>query len=141
MSLFDKDLITSEPTFIKDCREWMMRAINKVVHDYISDVIDNTPDTWYPMNYILSNVRFIFIDDMWDLERIISVSGMSLAGTDTTIDVCHDGEHEYVIKVGMRLVDEKNMEKYINIIKAPIFSTHEKELVNIYRKEYNYEPI
>lgn len=137
MSIFDKDLITSEPTFIKGCREWMVKVINKVVRDYISDSIDNTGSIWDgPMNYIRNNVRFTFIENMRKLEDRYNISA-----THTTIEECHDGEHKYVINVVVRLVDEKDLDKYINIIKMPIISTHEKELINTYRKKYNYEPI
>lgn len=137
MSIFDKDLITSESSFVKGCREWMMRTIDNVIHDYISYSIDNTLPTWdRHAIYIRNNVRFVFVENMRELEAKYNISA-----TDTTIERCYDGKHAYVINVGVRLVGEKDPENYINIIKMPVISLHEKELINTYRKKYNYEPI
>ena len=116
MSLFDKDIVTKDPSWVECGRDWMLKCIQIVVDDFIKD-----PSIHYDHYEGISEageiahiVRSNWVDNRSELKRF------NIDATSTTVSPSITRGYKYDVVVKVRFDGVDDPEDYVEFIRVPI---------------------
>ena len=112
MSLFDKDIVTKDPSWMNDGRDWMLEHIRTATNDY-GQCSMTRGDDFDIMKDIAGIVRSVWLGNR-DLLKQVNIDA-----TSTMVYLSRTKGYKYDVVVDVRFIAH-DLDDYVEFIRVPI---------------------